>query len=215
MTTSQEIKEEVKEEILTNEQVVKEENKVDTVSKDSVQQQNNEKKEIATSINKKIADEIAIAKRKADQEKKIIEKANDINEINNLASRFLNKHFDKDVLLSKGYSIDEIILAQKRELIKKYVPSNQIKAISRVDDIEYLEGELLEQLVSLAKVNIKDMTGRASVKRTGIGSDMAFVGTGKSIADPNFYPTSHDELVEAILNRYEERIQQEFYSKSM
>lgn len=213
MTENQEIKGEVKEEVLTNQQAVQADSKSEAVLNNDEQVQDNVKKEITTSINKKIADEIALAKRKSDQEKKIIEKANDINEINNLASRFLNKHFDKDVLLSKGFSIDEIMLAQKRELIKKYVPSNQIKAISRVDDIEFLEGELLEQLVSLAKVNIKDMTGRASTKRTGIGYDMAFIGNGKSIADPNFYPTSHDELVEGILNRYEERIQQEFYSK--
>ncbi|WVN14604.1 DUF1357 family protein (plasmid) [Borreliella valaisiana] len=45
--------------------------------------------------------------------------------------------------------------AQRRELVRKFVPIEQIKAISKLSDITHIDGEILEQLVSLAKVNIK------------------------------------------------------------
>lgn len=179
-----------------------------------IQSEDNVKREETMSINKKITQEIESTKRKSEQEQKILEKANMINEVNNLAKQFLSKHFDKDTLLAKGFTLDEIMTAQKKELVKKYVPSDQIKAIARVDDIEYLEGELLEQLVSLAKVNINDYKARSMGKQNPMNAISNSKVIGPSITDPNFYPTSFEELKEGILNRFQQRIREKYYSTS-
>ncbi|WP_210373062.1 DUF1357 family protein, partial [Borreliella garinii] len=55
----------------------------------------------------------------------------------------------------KGYTLKDIMQAQRRELVRKFVSSEQIKAIAKVSDMNHIDGEILEQLVSLAKVNIK------------------------------------------------------------
>ncbi len=51
--------------------------------------------------------------------------------------------------LAKGYTLKYIMQTQR------FVSIEQIKAISKASDISHIDGEILEQLVSLAKVNIK------------------------------------------------------------
>nr|AAU85999.1 hypothetical protein BGP148 [Borreliella bavariensis PBi] len=67
----------------------------------------------------------------------------------------LSSHFNKETLLAKGYILkDNIMQAQRRELVCKFVPIEQIKAIAKASDISHIDGEILEQLVSLAKAKI-------------------------------------------------------------
>ncbi len=107
------------------------------------------------SINERITKELAEVEERERVEKQLLLEADRINEIDTLAKAHLSNHFNKEVLLAKGYTLKDIMQAQRRELVRKFVPIEQIKAISKVADITHIDGEILEQLVSLAKVNIK------------------------------------------------------------
>ncbi len=110
---------------------------------------------IDLSINEGIIKELAEVEERERVEKQLLLEADRINEIDTLAKAHLSNHFNKEVLLAKGYTLKDIMQAQRRELVRKFVPIEQIKAISKVSDINHINGEILEQLVSLAKVNIK------------------------------------------------------------
>ncbi|AHH05753.1 DUF1357 family protein (plasmid) [Borrelia miyamotoi] len=107
------------------------------------------------SINERISRELADAEVREEQEHKLLLEATRINEIDTLALKHLSSHFNTAILLAKGYSLKDIMQAQRRELVKKYVPVEDIYAIAKVRDVQNLDGEVLEQLVNLAKVNIK------------------------------------------------------------
>lgn len=92
--------------------------------------------------------------KRARVEKQLLLEAEQINEIDTLAKAHLSSHFNKEVLLAKRYTLKDIMQAQRRELVRKFVSIEQIKAISKSSDISHIDGEILEQLVSLAKVNI-------------------------------------------------------------
>ncbi len=98
--------------------------------------------------------------------------------------------------------------AQRRELVSKFVPIEQIKAISKLSDISRIDGEMLKQLVSLAKVNIKlrknansNYSSVESIKRNIITKSEDRV----SLLDSNFVPINFTELVQAISNTYKQR----------
>ncbi|WP_215540000.1 DUF1357 family protein, partial [Borreliella bavariensis] len=107
------------------------------------------------SINERITKELAEVEQRERVEKQLLLEADRINEIDTLAKAHLSSHFNKETLLAKGYTLKDIMQAQRRELVRKFVPIEQIKAIAKASDISHIYGEILEQLVSLAKVNIK------------------------------------------------------------
>ncbi|AYE37109.1 hypothetical protein DB313_06290 (plasmid) [Borrelia turcica IST7] len=175
------------------------------------QQQTNNKNSTQSptvSINERIARELKANKTKVSAERSLLAQANKINEIDNLSKSYLSAHFNKETLLDKGYSLADIMLAQKKELIRKYVPSEQILAISKTSNIEHVGGEVLEQLVALAKVNIKrrDATSRlASGARIGKKGNLIEFKEQLSLNNPNFRPRNFSEFYEGIANTHKER----------
>ncbi|ATQ15325.1 DUF1357 family protein (plasmid) [Borrelia miyamotoi] len=162
------------------------------------------------SINERISRELADAQAREEQDQKLLLEATRINEIDTLASKHLSAHFNKDTLLAKGYSLKDIMQAQRRELVRKYVPADDIYAIAKVRDTQHLDGEVLEQLVNLAKVNIKK---RIQANTINSKSDIKLNLSNEelSILDPNFSPNNFTELNIAIVNAYKLRREQ-FYN---
>ncbi|MGF7102244.1 DUF1357 family protein [Borreliella kurtenbachii] len=163
------------------------------------------------SINERIAKELTEVEERERIEKQLLLEAERINEIDTLAKAHLSKHFNKEALLAKGYTLKDIMQAQRRELVRKFVPVEQIKAIAKASDISHIDGEILEQLISLAKVNIK--------LRKNANSNFSFVNYNKgnkgnifvkseervSLLDSNFVPINFTEFVQAISNTYKQR----------
>ncbi|MBW6187187.1 DUF1357 domain-containing protein [Pseudomonas aeruginosa] len=133
---------------------------------------------------------------------KLLREATRINETDTLASKYLSNHFNKEVLLSKGYSLDEILLAQSRELIRKYVSPEQIKAIAKVESAEHIEGKILEQLLDLAKVHIKQRQSNESLHNTSSKHGNVKFTQPMSISNPNFRPINHNEITEEMIQFY-------------
>ncbi|WP_420025560.1 DUF1357 family protein (plasmid) [Borreliella yangtzensis] len=165
------------------------------------------------SINERITKELAEVKERERVEKQLLLEADRINEIDTLAKAHLSNHFNKEVLLAKGYTLKDIMQAQRRELVRKFVPIEQIKAISKVSDITHIDGEILEQLVSLAKVNIK-LRKNANSNSSSVDSIKGNIVTKSeervSLLDSNFVPINFTEFVQAISNTYKQRRMQ-FY----
>uniref|UniRef100_UPI003B2181AC DUF1357 family protein n=1 Tax=Borreliella yangtzensis TaxID=683292 RepID=UPI003B2181AC len=160
------------------------------------------------SINERITKELAEVEERERVEKQLLLEAERINEIDTLAKAHLSNHFNKEVLLAKGYTLKDIIQAQRRELVRKFVPIEQIKAISKVADITYIDGEILEQLVSLAKVNIKlrkNANSNSSSVDSIKGNIVAKSEERVSLLDSNFVPINFTEFVQAISNTYKQR----------
>lgn len=165
------------------------------------------------SINERITKELAEVEERERVEKQLLLEADRINEIDTLAKAHLSNHFNKEVLLAKGYTLKDIMQAQRRELVRKFVPIEQIKAISKVEDITHIDGEILEQLVSLAKVNIK-LRKNANSNSSSVDSIKGNIVTKSeervSLLDSNFVPINFTEFVQAISNTYKQRRMQ-FY----
>ncbi|WP_031540186.1 DUF1357 family protein [Borreliella garinii] len=165
------------------------------------------------SINERITKELAEVEERERVEKQLLLEADRINEIDTLAKAHLSNHFNKEVLLAKGYTLKDIMQAQRRELVRKFVPIEQIKAIAKVSDMNHIDGEILEQLVSLAKVNIK-LRKNASSNSTSVESIKGNIVTKSeervSLLDSNFVPINFTEFVQAISNTYKQRRMQ-FY----
>ncbi|MBB6043659.1 DUF1357 family protein (plasmid) [Borreliella yangtzensis] len=160
------------------------------------------------SINERITKELAEVEERERVEKQLLLEAERINEIDTLAKAHLSNHFNKEVLLAKGYTLKDIIQAQRRELVRKFVPIEQIKAISKVADITHIDGEILEQLVSLAKVNIKlrkNANSNSSSVDSIKGNIVAKSEERVSLLDSNFVPINFTEFVQAISNTYKQR----------
>ncbi|WP_420025399.1 DUF1357 family protein [Borreliella valaisiana] len=180
------------------------------------EQANNVKpKEISRdlSINERITKELAEVEEIERVEKQLLLEVDRINEIDTLAKAHLSNHFNKKVLLAKGYTLKDIMQAQSRELVRKFVPIEQIKAISKVSDITHIDREILEQLVSLAKVNIK-LRKNANSNSFSVdsikGNIVAKSEERVSLLDSNFVPINFTEFVQAISNTYKQRRMQ-FY----
>ncbi|WP_420025327.1 DUF1357 family protein (plasmid) [Borreliella yangtzensis] len=174
------------------------------------EQANTKPKEINRdlSINERITKELAEVEERERVEKQLLLEAERINEIDTLAKAHLSNHFNKEVLLAKGYTLKDIIQAQRRELVRKFVPIEQIKAISKVADITHIDGEILEQLVSLAKVNIKlrkNANSNSSSVDSIKGNIVAKSEERVSLLDSNFVPINFTEFVQAISNTYKQR----------
>ncbi|WP_418905208.1 DUF1357 family protein (plasmid) [Borreliella finlandensis] len=160
------------------------------------------------SINERITKELAEVEERERVEKQLLLEAERINEIDTLAKAHLSNHFNKDVLLAKGYTLKDIMQAQRRELVRKFVPIEQIKAIAKVSDISHIDGEILEQLVSLAKVNIKlrkNANGNSSSVDSIRGNIIVKSEGRASLLDSNFAPINFTEFVQAISNTYRQR----------
>ncbi|WP_420025715.1 DUF1357 family protein (plasmid) [Borreliella yangtzensis] len=160
------------------------------------------------SINERITKELAEVEERERVEKQLLLGAERINEIDTLAKAHLSNHFNKEVLLAKGYTLKDIMQAQRRELVRKFVPIEQIKAISKVADITHIDGEILEQLVSLAKVNIKlrkNANSNSSSVDSIKGNIVAKSEERVSLLDSNFVPINFTEFVQAISNTYKQR----------
>ncbi|MBB6043768.1 DUF1357 family protein (plasmid) [Borreliella yangtzensis] len=160
------------------------------------------------SINERITKELAEVEKRERVEKQLLLEAERINEIDTLAKAHLSNHFNKEVLLAKGYTLKDIMQAQRRELVRKFVPIEQIKAISKVADITHIDGEILEQLVSLAKVNIKlrkNANSNSSSVDSIKGNIVAKSEERVSLLDSNFVPINFTEFVQAISNTYKQR----------
>ncbi|WP_051374062.1 DUF1357 family protein [Borrelia persica] len=164
------------------------------------------------SINERISRELAETEAREEQENKLLLEASRINEIDNLASKHLSSHFNKETLLSKGYSLKEIMQAQRRELVRKYVPIEDIQAIAKIRDIQHLDGEILEQLVNLAKVNIKKRIQASSVTSKG-ELRLGVINERMSILDTNFSPQNFNEFNISIANAYKDRREQFYKSR--
>ncbi|WP_422850089.1 DUF1357 family protein, partial [Borreliella afzelii] len=80
------------------------------------------------SINERITKELAEVEERERVEKQLLLEAERINEIDTLAKAHLSSHFNKETLLAKGYTLKDIMQAQRRELVRKFVPIEQIKA---------------------------------------------------------------------------------------
>ncbi|WP_418905728.1 DUF1357 family protein [Borreliella japonica] len=160
------------------------------------------------SINERITKELAEVEERERVEKQLLLEAERINEIDTLAKAHLSSHFNKEVLLAKGYTLKDIMQAQRRELVRKFVPIEQVKAISKVSDISHIDGEILEQLVSLAKVNIKlrkNANSNSSSVEVIKGNIIAKSEERVSLLDPNFVPINFTEFVQALSNTYKQR----------
>ncbi len=175
------------------------------------EQSNNAKPKETTrdlTINERITKELAEVEERERVEKQLLLEAERINEIDTLAKAHLSTHFNKEVLLAKGYTLKDIMQAQRRELVRKFVSSEQIKAIAKVADISHIDGEILEQLVSLAKVNIK-LRKNANSNSSSIESIKGNIITKSedrvSLLDSNFVPINFTEFVQAISNTYKQR----------
>ncbi|WP_159076642.1 DUF1357 family protein [Candidatus Borreliella tachyglossi] len=164
-------------------------------------------KSLSVSINQKIASELEQTQSRIKHEKSLLAEANKINEIDNLCKAHLSSHFNKEALINKGYPIAEIMIAQKKELIKKFVPKEQIFAISKSSNIDHISGEILEQLVELAKVNIKKRESNITILKKD--NSIQFEEE-VSLNNPNFTPRDFSEFHEALANAYRER-QVQFY----
>ncbi|ACJ73271.1 conserved hypothetical protein (plasmid) [Borreliella afzelii ACA-1] len=165
------------------------------------------------SINERITKELAEVEERERVEKQLLLEAERINEIDTLAKAHLSSHFNKETLLAKGYTLKDIMQAQRRELVRKFVPIEQIKAIAKASDISHIDGEILEQLVSLAKVNIK-LRKNANSNSSSVdaikGNIIAKSEERVSLLDSNFVPINFTEFVQAISNTYKQR-QAQFY----
>ncbi|XPC98104.1 DUF1357 family protein (plasmid) [Borreliella japonica] len=160
------------------------------------------------SINERITKELAEVEERERVEKQLLLEADRINEIDTLAKAHLSSHFNKEVLLAKGYTLKDIMQAQRRELVRKFVPIEQVKAISKVSDISHIDGEILEQLVSLAKVNIKlrkNANSNSSSVEVIKGNIIAKSEERVSLLDSNFVPINFTEFVQALSNTYKQR----------
>ncbi len=174
------------------------------------EQANSKSKETSRdlSINERITKELAEVEERERIEKQLLLEAERINEIDTLAKAHLSNHFNKEVLLAKGYTLKDIMQAQRRELVRKFVPIEQIKAIAKVSDISHIDGEILEQLVSLAKVNIKlrKNSNSNSSSIDSIKGNIAIKSEERaSLLDSNFVPINFTEFVQAISNTYKQR----------
>ncbi|WP_210375967.1 DUF1357 family protein, partial [Borreliella garinii] len=152
------------------------------------------------SINERITKELAEVEERERVEKQLLLEADRINEIDTLAKAHLSNHFNKEVLLAKGYTLKDIMQAQRRELVRKFVPIEQIKAIAKVSDMNHIDGEILEQLVSLAKVNIKlrkNSSSNSSSVDSIKGNIVAKSEERLSLLDSNFVPINFTEFVQA------------------
>ncbi|WP_419253905.1 DUF1357 family protein, partial [Borreliella afzelii] len=160
------------------------------------------------SINERITKELAEVEERERVEKQLLLEAERINEIDTLAKAHLSSHFNKETLLAKGYTLKDIMQAQRRELVRKFVPIEQIKAIAKASDISHIDGEILEQLVSLAKVNIKlrkNANSNSSSVDSIKGNIIAKAEERVSLLDSNFVPINFTEFVQAISNTYKQR----------
>ncbi|WP_210361262.1 DUF1357 family protein [Borreliella garinii] len=160
------------------------------------------------SINERITKELAEVEERERVEKQLLLEADRINEIDTLAKAHLSNHFNKEVLLAKGYTLKDIMQAQRRELVRKFVPIEQIKAIAKVSDMNHIDGEILEQLVSLAKVNIKlrkNSSSNFSSVDSIKGNIVAKSEERLSLLDSNFVPINFTEFVQAVSNTYKQR----------
>ncbi|MBB6043577.1 DUF1357 family protein (plasmid) [Borreliella yangtzensis] len=178
------------------------------------EQANNAKSKETTrdlSINERIAKELAEAQERDRSEKQLLLELDRISEIDALAKAHLSSHFNKEALLAKGYTLKDIIQAQRRELVRKFVTAGQIKAIAKISDIDHIDGEILEQLVSLAKENIK-LRKNANSNSSSIDSIKGNViaKSEESLLDPNFVPVNFAEIVQAKSNAYKQ-IRARFY----
>ncbi|WP_418909482.1 DUF1357 family protein (plasmid) [Borreliella sinica] len=159
------------------------------------------------SINERIAKELAEVQERERATKQLLLEADRINEIDALAKAHLSSHFNKEALLAKGYDLEGIMQAQRRELVRKFVPIEQVKAISKVLDINHIDGEILEQLVSLAKVNIKlrkNANSNSSSVDSIKGNIFAKSEESASLLDPNFVPINFMEFVQALINTHKQ-----------
>ncbi|AHH11532.1 Hypothetical protein BCO_0010301, partial (plasmid) [Borrelia coriaceae ATCC 43381] len=163
-------------------------------------------------INERISKELSESQARLEEENKLLSEASRINEIDNLARKHLSSHFNKETLLAKGYLLKDIMQAQRRELVRKYVPIEEIYAISKVRDTSHLDGELLEQLVNLAKVNIKKRIQSTSVNSKG-EIKLALTNEDISLLDSNFTPQNFSEFSISIANAYKERRNQFYKSR--
>ncbi|WP_418455596.1 DUF1357 family protein (plasmid) [Borreliella californiensis] len=174
------------------------------------EQSSNKSKETSRdlSINERITKELAEVEERERVEKQLLLEADRINEIDTLAKAHLSSHFNKEALLAKGYTLKDIMQAQRRELVRKFVPVEQIKAISKASDISHIDGEILEQLVSLAKVNIKlrkNANSNSSSVDSIKGNIVVKTEDRASLLDSNFVPINFTEFVQAISNTYKQR----------
>ncbi|AHH11674.1 DUF1357 family protein (plasmid) [Borrelia coriaceae] len=163
-------------------------------------------------INERISKELSESQARLEEENKLLSEASRINEIDNLARKHLSSHFNKETLLAKGYLLKDIMQAQRRELVRKYVPIEEIYAIAKVRDTSHLDGELLEQLVNLAKVNIKKRIQSTSVNSKG-EIKLALTNEDISILDSNFTPQNFSEFNISIANAYKEKRNQFYKSR--
>ncbi|WP_330730367.1 DUF1357 family protein [Borrelia turicatae] len=140
------------------------------------------------SINERVSRELADSQARLEKENKLLSEASRLNEIDTLARKHLSSHFNKETLLAKGHLLKDIMQAQRRELVRKYVPVDDIQAIAKVREIQHLDGEVLEQLVNLAKSNIKKRI--QATTSTGPKSEIKLNLTNEhiSILDSNFSP---------------------------
>ncbi len=175
------------------------------------EQSNNTKPKETTrdlTINERITKELAEVEERERVEKQLLLEAERINEIDTLAKAHLSSHFNKETLLAKGYTLKDIMQAQRRELVRKFVSSEQIKAIAKVADISHIDGEILEQLVSFAKVNIK-LRKNANSNSSSIdfikSNIVAKPEEKVSLLDSNFVPINFAEFVQAVSNTYKQK----------
>ncbi|WEG86228.1 DUF1357 family protein [Borrelia miyamotoi] len=165
----------------------------------------------ALSINEHVSKELEEVQERAALQDRLLKEATRINEIDTLSSKYLSNHFNKDTLLAKGYSLDEILLAQSRELIRKYVSPEQIRAIAKVESTEHVEGKILEQLLDLAKVHIKQRQNNESINSISSKNSNVKFKDQMSISNPNFRPINRNEFIEGMIQFYIN--QQKQYSK--
>ncbi|WP_330730485.1 DUF1357 family protein [Borrelia turicatae] len=163
------------------------------------------------SINERISKELADSQARLEEENRLLNEASRISEIDTLARKHLSSHFNKETLLAKGYLLKDIMQAQRRELVRKYVPVDDIEAIAKVREVKHLDGEVLEQLVNLAKSNIRRrIQATTSISLNEGEIKLNLTDEHISILDSNFSPQNFDEFNTSIANGYKD-MRNEFY----
>ncbi|QMU99829.1 DUF1357 family protein (plasmid) [Borrelia sp. A-FGy1] len=159
------------------------------------------------SIDEQVAREIAANKKHEITQKELADKAKFISEVDKLAQKNLAPNFNTEKLERQNYTTDEILDAQIKALIKKYVPEGTILAIAGTSDLGKINmgSKLLGQLFRVAKDNIKKRKSEDNSYRTLYNTLTAHhSGEIKSFQNNGENIISEDDFKYANVNHWKE-----------
>ncbi|WKC58489.1 DUF1357 family protein [Borrelia sp. P9F1] len=160
------------------------------------------------SIDEQVAREIAQNEKRELTQKELAEKAKFISEVNKLSEENLASQFNTEKLERQGYATNEIVDAQIKALVKKFVPQETILAIAGTSDLEKVNrgSELLNQLFRVSKASIKERKNRHNSYRALHNELTASEGRDlKSFENNGANLLAEDDFKYANLNYWKQR----------